>query len=68
LEFGYSKCITLEKRTLNHVDKSGLSGQIGKLVNFGDSIAELIINQKVIFRGRVPSLDKVKALISESKC
>ncbi len=68
---GCSKCKTLEKLTYQAVDELGITADITKvediveIMQFGVmSTPALVINDKVVLKGKVPSINDLKQLIS----
>lgn len=67
---GCAKCKTLEKTTLEAVAESGTDAMVSKvediveIMNFGVmTTPALVINGKVVVKGRVPSKDEIVQLI-----
>ena len=65
------KCRTLEKMTRDVVEKSGIEATITKVENIVDIMRynimvtpALVVNGKVVLKGRIPSMDELKQLIS----
>lgn len=70
---GCPKCITLEKLTMEVVNKNNFEAEISKvediveIMNYGVmGTPGLVINEKVMISGRVPSKDEIKKLIEKS--
>ena len=70
---GCSKCKTLEKLTRETVTEMGLSANIEKvediqkIMNYGVmSTPALIIDEKVMLSGRVPSPDELKKILNNN--
>ncbi|NLU40147.1 MAG: thioredoxin family protein [Bacteroidales bacterium] len=68
---GCPKCKTLEKATLQAVAETGVKATVTKvddiveIMNYGVmTTPALAINGKVVVKGRVPSLDEIKSLIT----
>ncbi len=68
---GCPKCRTLEKMTRDVVEKSGIEATITKVENIVDIMRynimvtpALVVNGKVVLKGRIPSMDELKQLIS----
>jgi len=68
---GCPKCKTLEKATLQAVAEAGVKATVTKvddiveIMNYGVmTTPALAINGKVVVKGRVPSLDEIKSLIT----
>jgi small redox-active disulfide protein 2 len=71
---GCQKCKTLEKITREVVDEMGIIANISKeedivkIINYGImNTPGLVINDKVVLNGRVPSPKEVKELISKNQ-
>ena len=71
---GCAKCKTLEKQTKDAVAELGFSAEIEKvediykIMSFGVmTTPALVINQKVVMSGRVPSIAELKELISKNQ-
>jgi len=71
---GCAKCKTLEKQTRDAVAELGFSAEIEKvediykIMSFGVmTTPALVINQKVVMSGRVPSVAELKELISKNQ-
>ncbi len=71
---GCAKCKTLEKQTRDAVAELGFSAEIEKvediykIMSFGVmTTPALVINQKVVMSGRVPSIAELKELISKNQ-
>jgi len=71
---GCAKCKTLEKLTRDAVAESGISAQIEKvediykIMSYGVmSTPALVINQKVVVTGRVPSVAEIKDILSKNQ-
>ena len=70
---GCPKCKTLEKNTRDAVTELGLEATISKVEDIVDimsygimSTPALVINGKVAVKGRVPSTDEIKELLSNN--
>ena len=70
---GCAKCKTLEKLTREAVAETGVSAEIEKvedmfkILSFGVmSTPALVINQKIVLSGRVPSILEIKELITKN--
>jgi small redox-active disulfide protein 2 len=68
---GCSKCKTLEKLTREVVSETGIKAEIEKvedimrIMNYGVmSTPALVIDQKVVSKGRIPSKDEIKEFIN----
>ena len=71
---GCSKCKTLEKLTYETVNKMGISAEIikeediMKIVQYGVmSTPALVINEKVVLSGCIPSTNEIEELINKNK-
>jgi len=69
---GCAKCKNLEKLTREAVEKSGVDAQVTKVEDIMDIMSygilatpALVIDGKVVVKGRVPSLDEIIKLISD---
>ncbi len=69
---GCSKCKTLEKLTREVVEKNGLNANIISVEDIVEimkynimSTPALVVNEKVEFKGRVPSADEIKQVLSK---
>ena len=70
---GCPKCKTLEKNTRDAVTELGLEATISKVEDIVDimsygimSTPALVIDGKVVVKGRVPSTDEIKELLSNN--
>jgi len=70
---GCPKCKTLEKLTREAVAETGIVAEIEKvedmykILSFGVmSTPALVINQKVVLSGRIPSMIELKELIAKN--
>jgi small redox-active disulfide protein 2 len=68
---GCPKCRTLEKMTREVVEKSAIEATITKVENIVDIMRynimvtpALVVNEKVVLKGRIPSMDELKRLIT----
>lgn len=68
---GCPKCKTLEKLTHEVVEQSGIDATVTKvddivaIMNYGVmSTPALVINEKVVLKGRVPSAEELKKLLT----
>lgn len=68
---GCPKCITLEKLTREVVEKNGIDATVTKvddivaIMNYGVmTTPALVIDEKVVVKGRVPSAEEIKRLIT----
>jgi small redox-active disulfide protein 2 len=71
---GCSKCKTLEKLTRDAVTEMGLSADIEKvedimkIMNYGVmSTPALVVDEKIILSGRVPSSNELKEILTKNK-
>jgi small redox-active disulfide protein 2 len=71
---GCSKCKTLEKLTRDAVTEMGLSADIEKvedimkIMNYGImSTPALVVDEKIILSGRVPSPNEIKEILTKNK-
>jgi small redox-active disulfide protein 2 len=69
---GCSKCNTLYKLTLEVVEKNGIQANITKvddimeIMKYGVmSTPALVVDEKVVVKGRVPSSDELKQLLTK---
>lgn len=69
---GCSKCKSLEKLTREVVEKNGFNATITKVEDIVDimkynimSTPALVVNEKVEIKGRVPSADEIKLVLSK---
>ncbi|MBL7105064.1 MAG: TM0996/MTH895 family glutaredoxin-like protein [Bacteroidales bacterium] len=69
---GCSKCKTLEKLTREVVAETGIEANISKIedimqiMNYGVvSIPALVIDEKVVIKGRVPSAKEIKKVLTQ---
>jgi len=68
---GCAKCKTLDKLTREVVEKNGISASITKVEDIMEimkygvmSTPALVIDNKVVVKGRVPSADELKQLLT----
>jgi small redox-active disulfide protein 2 len=68
---GCPKCKTLEKLTREVVEQSGIDATVTKvddivaIMNYGVmTTPALVIDEKVVMKGRVPSAEEIKRLIT----
>ena len=71
---GCSKCKTLDKLTREVVEKNGINATITKVEDIMEimkygvmSTPALVVDEKVILKGRVPSSDELKQLYREER-
>jgi small redox-active disulfide protein 2 len=69
---GCSKCKTLDKLTREVVEKNGINANITKVEDIMEimkygvmSTPALVIDEKVVLKGRVPSSDELKQLLTK---
>ena len=69
---GCPKCKALEKLTREVVDQNGINAEISKVEDIMDimsynvmSTPALVINEKVEIKGRVPSAEEIKKILSQ---
>ncbi len=69
---GCPKCKTLEKLTREVVEQNGFNATITKVEDIVDimkynimSTPALVVNEKVEIKGRVPSADEIKQVLSK---
>ncbi len=68
---GCMNCKTLERRTIEALEKSGIQAAVEKVVDL-DGISSygvmrtpgLVIDEKVVVQGRVPSVEQIQELIA----
>ena len=69
---GCAKCKTLDKLTREVVEKNGINATITKVEDIMEimkygvmSTPALVIDEKVVMKGRVPSSDELKQLLTK---
>jgi small redox-active disulfide protein 2 len=69
---GCAKCKTLDKLTHEVVEKNGIKANITKVEDIMEimkygvmSTPALVIDEKVVLKGRVPSSDELKQLLTK---
>ena len=69
---GCPKCKALEKMTREVVEQNGINATITKVEDIVDimkynilSTPALVVNEKVVIRGRIPSADEIKQVLSK---
>ena len=69
---GCTKCKTLEKITREVVVETGIEANVSKvedimqIMNYGVvSTPALVINEKVVIKGRVPSANEIKKILTQ---
>ncbi len=69
---GCSKCKTLDKLTREVVEKNGINATITKVEDIMEimkygvmSTPALVVDEKVVVKGRVPSSDELKQLLTK---
>lgn len=67
---GCPKCKTLEKLTREVVEQNGIEATVSKvedivaIMNYGVmSTPALVVNEKVVLKGRLPSAEELKKLL-----
>jgi small redox-active disulfide protein 2 len=70
---GCANCVTLEKRTRQALDTLGLDATVEKVTDYGQiagygvmSTPGLVIDEKVVLHGRVPTVSALTQLLSEA--
>ena len=68
---GCSKCKTLEKLTRDVVEKNGIDATVTKvediyqIMRYGVmTTPALVVDEKVVVKGRIPSFDEIKQLLT----
>ena len=71
---GCPKCKTLEKMTREVVEQNGFNATITKVEDIMDimqynilSTPALVVNEKVEIKGRIPSAEEIKQVLSKYK-
>ena len=71
---GCSRCTTLERITRDAIAEMGITAEIEKeediikIMNFGIlHTPGLVINEKLILSGRIPSTDEMKEIITKNQ-
>jgi small redox-active disulfide protein 2 len=69
---GCAKCKTLEKLTREVVEQNGINATITKVEDIVEimkynilSTPALVVNEKVEIKGRIPSADEIKQVLSK---
>jgi small redox-active disulfide protein 2 len=69
---GCTKCKTLEKLTHEVVEKNGINATITKVEDIMEimkygvmSTPAIVIDEKVVLKGRIPSADELKQLLTK---
>jgi small redox-active disulfide protein 2 len=69
---GCPKCKTLDKMTREVVEKNGINATITKVEDIMEimkygvmSTPALVVDEKVLVKGRVPSSDEIKQLLTK---
>jgi len=69
---GCAKCKTLDKLTHDVVEKNGINATITKVEDIMEimkygvmSTPALVVDEKVVMKGRVPSADELKQLLTK---
>lgn len=67
---GCMNCRTLERRTIEALQQMNLAANVEKVTNLDDIVAYgilrtpgLVINEKVVWQGGVPTVEKIKELL-----
>jgi len=70
---GCSKCKTLEKLTREVVEQNGIEATITKVEDIVEimkygimSTPALVVDEKVEIKGRVPSIDEIKKILTKT--
>ena len=68
---GCMNCKTLERRTIEALEKLGIQATVDKVVDLEAMVSYgvmrtpgLVIDEKLVWQGGVPTMEKVKALIA----
>lgn len=68
---GCTKCKTLEKLTREAVEEKGINATITKVEDIVEimkygimTTPALVIDEKVVIKGRVPSIDEIKQVLN----
>ncbi|PKP39194.1 MAG: thioredoxin family protein [Bacteroidetes bacterium HGW-Bacteroidetes-15] len=71
---GCPKCKTLEQATRNAISELGINANVSKVEDIVDIMnygvmrtPALVIDEKVIFSGKVPSMNELKEIISKNQ-
>ena len=71
---GCARCKTLEKQVINTLTELNITADVSKvedivkIMDYGIlSTPALVINEKVIFSGRIPSASDLKEILTNSK-
>jgi small redox-active disulfide protein 2 len=69
---GCAKCKTLDKLTREVVEKNGIQANITKVEDIMEimkygvmSTPALVVDEKVVVKGRVPNADEIKQLLTK---
>ncbi len=69
---GCPKCKTLDKMTREVVEKNGINAKITKVEDIMEimkygvmSTPAIVVDEKVLVKGRVPSYDEIKQLLTK---
>jgi len=72
LDTGCPKCKTLEKLTREVVAKNGIDATVAKVEDITEimkyhimATPALVVNEKVEIKGRIPSADEIKQVLSK---
>ncbi len=67
---GCPKCKALEKAVRDVVEQNGINAQVSKVEDIAEimkyavmSTPALVVNEKVVMKGRVPSAEEIKKLL-----
>lgn len=67
---GCMNCKTLERRTVEALQKMSLTASVEKVVDFNDIVSYgimrtpgLVIDEKVVWQGSVPTVEKIEEMI-----
>ena len=70
---GCAKCKTLEKLTREVVEQNGIEANISKVEDIMEimkygimTTPALVVNEKVAIKGRVPSADEIKKVLTQT--
>lgn len=69
---GCRKCIELEKSVREVVEQNGIDAQVSKVEDMGEimkygvmTTPAIVIDEKVAVKGRVPSAEEIKKLLTQ---
>ncbi|HUS86484.1 MAG TPA: thioredoxin family protein [Bacteroidales bacterium] len=70
---GCPKCKTLERKTRDAISELGIDAEVSKVEDIMEIMQYgilhtpgLVINEKVVMSGRIPSSDEIKKLITQN--